>query len=293
MNSGVATTYDGPGHARSASARARIGAVSYLNTLPLVAGLESTEDLDVRLAAPSRLAAMLHDGLVDVALAPVIESQRSPSPVALLPVGMIGSSGETLTVRLFSRRPISETRRVYADVESRTSVALTRIILNDQFGIDAEIIEFDARKGVARTGDKIEAPETMLLIGDKVVRAGPDAEAYPHQLDLGQAWRDLTGLPFVYAIWMCIEDRLDEPAVRLACAALDHQRRHNQTRLDWLVTQHAGEHGWPSDLAREYLGHHLRYGVSNDDRTAIDAFLDAAHRVGAFETRVPTRWRDG
>lgn len=294
MNSGVVTTSEVARSASQPTPRARIGAVSYLNTLPLVAGLESTQDIELHLAAPSRLSAMLHEGEVDVALAPVIESQRAPSPVALLPVGMIGSDGETLTVRLFSKRPMAETTRVFADVESRTSVALSKIILKERFDATPEFVEFDAREGVARPSAggaaMVETPETMLLIGDKVVRAAPDAASYPHQLDLGQAWRDLTGLPFVYAIWMCLADRFDDPAVRVASALLDRQRRHNRTRMDWLVTKNASEHAWPVDLARDYLGEHLRYEVTSDDRTAIDTFLDAAHRVGALQTRTPTRW---
>jgi chorismate dehydratase len=272
---------------------ARIGAVSYLNTVPLVAGLEKLVDIELTLVPPSRLSEMLGAGDIDVALAPVIESQRLSMDVALAPVGMIGSPAETLTVRLYSQVPADDVTVVHADSESRTSVALAKVILTRRLGRTPDFVEFDARERVARTGDgaeMVEWPETMLLIGDKVVRDSPPAVRYPHQIDLGAEWREMTGLPFTYATWMCAADRAEDPAVRLALAMLDRQRRHNATRLDWLVTTHAPRHAWPTDLARTYLGTRLRYDVTDEHRLAVELFFDEAHHVGALAERRPTIW---
>ena len=271
-------------------ATVRIGAVSYLNTLPLIEGLRRCADIDLTVAAPSLLGEMLERGRVDVALAPVIDAQRiEPAPV-LLPCGVIGSDGPTMTVRLFSRRPLDEIETVHADAESHTSVALLRILLRERLGRDPEIVEFDAREGVAQNRPADEWPETVLLIGDKVVTSSPQAVRYPHSLDLGEAWREMTGLPFVYAAWMCLPERADSPEVALAGAMLDRQRRHNETRLDWIVTARAGERRWPGDLAREYLGGCLHYSVGEAERAAVDRFFDLAVEAGALAERRPTVW---
>lgn len=274
----------------------RIGAVSYLNTLPLIEGLQKAAGVEVTVAAPSLLGGMLEAGRVDVALAPVIDAQRlSPAPL-LVPCGMIGSDGPTMTVRLFSRRPIEAITRVHADTESHTSVTLLRVVLRARLGRDVEIVEFNARERVAvgrrDEADDGEWPEAVLLIGDKVVTDSPAAVRYPHSLDLGEAWRDLTGLPFVYAAWMCLPERASSPEVSLARALLDRQRRRNATRLDWIVTRRAGERRWPADLAREYLGASLHYEVGGREREAVDRFYDLAFEAGALTERRPTMWLD-
>src|SRR5262249_23614061 len=122
--------------------------------------------------------------------------------------------------------------------------------------------------------------ETLLLIGDKVVADPPPAERYPHQLDLGEAWHTLTGLPFVYAMWMCRTEDLADPArgreIAAAAGRLGRPLRHNLRRLDWLIEKRAPLHRWPVDLARRYLGELLRYRVGERERRAVGAFFSAA-----------------
>lgn len=271
----------------------RVGAVSYLNTLPLIEGLEKLEGIDLTLAAPSRLIELLSAGKLDLALAPVIDAQRAASPLALIPVGMIGSDGETFTVRLFSAGPIEQIRRIHADTDSRTSVALLRIALEKLYGVAPEIVDFDARERMALASEGAEAdewPDALLMIGDKVVTDSPPAVRYPHQLDLGEAWKRLTDLPFVYATWMCRESDVESPWLRSAAQALDRQRRHNATRLDWIVSHRAGGRGWPVDLARDYLGRMLRFDLGDREREAVERFFDHAAEAGVLAERRPTVW---
>src|SRR5262249_20813210 len=145
----------------------------------------------------------------DMGLVSLIDYARSPEPLILIPAGMIGCDGPTLTVRLFSAVEPRRIRQVHADTESHTSVALAKLVLAQQYGRgDVELVNFDARSLRAGDDDK-NWPETLLLIGDKVVTDAPPAERYPHQVDLGEAWKALTGLPFVYAVWMCRADAWD------------------------------------------------------------------------------------
>jgi chorismate dehydratase len=274
----------------------RIGCVAYLNTLPLIEGLGKLEDVRLTLTAPSKLIDLLIDDEVDMALVSLIDAQRAPEPLAMIPVGMIGCDGPTLTVRLFSSVPVEQVRTVHTDADSHTSVALLSILLKHLTGHVPKMVEFDAdahRAHVQQSeseGRDPEWPEALLLIGDKVVTDSPPAILYPHQLDLGEAWKEMTGLPFVYATWMCLERRAAEPAIATAAAVLDRQRRHNAGRLDWIVNHRAPVRGWPIRLAREYVRTLLRYDVTDAHRQAADRFFDEAAAIGAIEERRPTRW---
>ena len=268
----------------------RLGAVSYLNTLPLTEGLDACAGLDLTLAAPSHLADMLARGDVDLAIVPVIDALRHPG-FELVPAGAIGCTGATLSVRLYSTEPFDRVSTVHADVDSHTSVALATWILRQRFGTAPEFVPFDARERVETTGKGVEWPPAMLMIGDKVVTDSPPAVRYPHQLDLGQAWHELTGLPFVYAVWMRRADSERTEATDAAVALLDRQRRLNATRLDWIASARAPERRWPADLAREYLGERLCFCIGAEQREAIERFFRAAAEVGAAEF-APPRWSD-
>jgi chorismate dehydratase len=276
----------------------RLGAVSYLNTLPLIEGLGAHAGIDLTLAAPSRLLAMLEGGEVDAALAPVIDAMRADREMELIPAGAIGCEGATLTVRLYSTGPFDRVARVHADTESHTSIGLARWALRERYGVEPEFVEFDARERVESAGGAgVEWPEAMLMIGDKVVTDSPPAVRYPHQIDLGEAWRERTGLPFVYAMWMRPADaELDEEkgaALAGALASLDRQRRFNRTRLDWIVSRRAKGRRWPADLAREYLGRRLTYEVGERQVTAVERFFDEAAGLGVIGCdgeRPRTRW---
>jgi chorismate dehydratase len=131
-------------------------------------------------------------------------------------------------------------------------------------------------------------PQTLLMIGDKVVTDSPPAVRFSHQLDLGEAWKKLTGLPFVYAMWMCRADRMQEPAIANAASLLDRQRRHNATRLDWIVQTRAPLAQWPIDLATQYVGELLRYNVGLREREAVAMFLQMASELNLLPNRQPT-----
>jgi len=276
----------------------RLGAVSYLNTLPLIEGLEAHRGVELTLAAPSRLLELLERGAVDAALAPVIDAMRAEREMELIPAGAIGCEGATLTVRLYSTGPFEGVTRIHADTESHTSIGLARWALRERYGAAPEFVDFDARERVESAGGAgVEWPEAMLMIGDKVVTDSPPAVRYPHQIDLGEAWRERTGLPFVYAMWMRPADaEMDEArraALAGAFATLDRQRRFNRTRLDWIVSARARARRWPEDLAREYLGRRLTYDVGERQVMAVERYFDEAAKLGVIgrgAQRRETRW---
>lgn len=275
------------------AASVRIGCVKYLNTLPLIEGLSAWRSAEVVSAVPSKLIGMLESGSVDVALASVVDAAREG--VTALPVGMIGCDGPTMTVRVFSRVPLERVTTLAADTDSHTSVLLARVIFKHVYGREVSVVDYHARERAAVGGGKhegTEEPETLLLIGDKVETDPPaEAEGYVHQLDLGEAWKGLTGLPFVYAVWMCRAGEERSAAVVSACEVLDRARRHNRTRLDWLVNARAQERGWDADRARRYLAELLRYEVGAAERQAVSTFLRMCKEMGLVE-RGGVRWAD-
>ncbi|MEL7088407.1 MAG: MqnA/MqnD/SBP family protein, partial [Planctomycetota bacterium] len=150
------------------------------------------------------------------------------------------------------------------------SVALLRVLLHDLYGLTPKLVHYDARQHLAegRPIDPARPPEAMLLIGDKVVTDAPSATVYPYQLDLGGGWHDLYRRPFVFAVWMkrAGTDLGDLPAKLVS--RLDR----NLGQLNHVVQTYAADHGWPLDLATDYLGHILRYRLGNAELGAVDFF---------------------
>jgi chorismate dehydratase len=238
-----------------------VGAVSYLNSRPLIYGLAEQRDIRLALDVPARLLDGLRSRRFDVALLPVIDYQRLDG-LEIVPAGGIGSNGAALTVRIFSSVPIAAITELACDEESHTSVALAQIILAELYGIGPRFIPGN------------QPASARLLIGDKVICDAPIG--MDHQLDLGAAWKELTGLPFVFAVWTARGgvDLADLPA-RLAMAL-----QLGMQNLDQIIAQHAIPRGWPHELARQYLTGYMRFEISSDHLRAIAHFHNLAAHHG-------------
>src|SRR5690606_10193615 len=108
--------------------------------------------------------------------------------------------------------------------------------------------------------------------------------------DLGAAWRDLTGLPFVYAMWMCRARDAESPTIARIAAVLDRTRRHNATRLGWIANTRAATHQWDARDAGHYLRELLKFDVDADARRGVERFFDLAHAHGLIGERRASRW---
>jgi chorismate dehydratase len=257
----------------------RLGAVSFINTLPLIDGLEGLADVEVRYAVPSSLLGALLNDEVDLAICSSIDYQRSETPLVVVPCGLLGCDGPTLTVRLYSTGPIERITEVHCDTDSHTSVVLLQILLREIHGITPRLVDFDARGHADGAW-----PDAMLLIGDKVVTDAPPQGRYAHQLDLGAAWVELTGLPFVFALWLARQDA-DPDVIATAAAILDRQRRYNTERLDLIVQRRARPRGWPAHLAASYLKGNLAFELTGHRRRGLELFYDKAWQYGLVRRR--------
>lgn len=248
----------------------RIGAVSFLNAKPLIFGLERFDDLKLTLAVPSALLDGLRNAAFDVALLPVIDYQRMPG-LRLLTSGGIGCDGPTLTVRLFSPIALEKATVVACDTDSHTSVALARILFAETFGTRPDFIDLDARSG------EIPPTAARLLIGDKV--ACDEPIGFDHQLDLGEAWKTLTGLPFVFACWTA------RPGVSLGNLPdrLQRAKIDGLAHIESIVADHAIPRGWPAATAHRYLLEYLKFDIEPIQLDAIRLFHRLAHVHGVLE----------
>jgi chorismate dehydratase len=222
--------------------RIRIGAVNYLNTKPLICDLaELAPEAELILDLPSRLADDLATGALDVALIPVVEYFRSGS-YTIVPDIAIASRGPVLSVTLFSKVPWTGIRRVALDVGSRTSAALTQVLLRQRYQVQAEVVPLPMEAD----------PETLdtdavLLIGDRAMRAC--LPGFSHAFDLGQEWTDWTGLPFVYAVW-AVRRGVDLGGV---AEALRMAKQRGRDRIGPIAAREATILGLDAGFCRRYL----------------------------------------
>ena len=244
----------------------RVASVGFVNARPLIHGLGDDAAIDLSLDVPSGLLDRVAGGAADVALLPTIDLQRQPG-LRVIPSGGIGCDGETLTVRLFSRMPFGKILTLACDTDSHTSVALSRAVL-------ARI--FDARPKQVPLPEATDA-EAVLLIGDKVVCEEP--AGYPHQLDLGAAWKEMTGLPFVFAVWAA----RPEVALENLPQKLREAKRRGMADLPAIVERYAVPRGWPAEVAMRYYTEHLRFDIGPRQLEAIRLFHEFAAEDGSID----------
>lgn len=246
--------------------------MSYLNAKPLIDGLEATCEL--LLDVPSRLLGLMRERRADVALLPVadVPELARETGARVLRAGCIGCDGPTLTVRVFSDRPLAEVQTLYVDTDSHTSVNLARVVMRELYGREVMLVPLE-RGGAGRPegggwpgGGWPEG--AVLLIGDKVMTAAPPASEKPVQVDLGEAWKRLTGLPFVFAVWTA---RADADAAAIE-AVLTEAKLRGLSRVDEIVATHGVRYGWPAEWARRYLTEYLKFDVGPKQLEAMQLF---------------------
>ncbi len=247
------------------SERLRVASVGYINSRPLIFGLDADAGVKLSMHVPAKILDTLRSSDADVGLLPSIDIPALPGG-KLIPVGGIGCDGATLTVRLFSQTPIEKTKIVACDPESHTSVALAKILFHRHFKISPTFVDLRQASGAAG--------EARLLIGDKVVCEEPIG--FEHELDLGAAWKQMTGLPFVFAVW-CVRDGLslgDLPA------RLERAKHAGLKNVQKIIDKYAIPRGWPAGIALQYLTYYLKYDIGGRQLEAIRLFHQYAAELG-------------
>lgn len=259
--------------------RARVGAVSYLNTRPLVYGMQQQPDLfDLRFDVPSVCATLLHEGTVDLGLVPAIEYLRDD--YAVVPDVSIAADGRVESVAVFTRVPIERVRTLALDTSSRTSVALTRILCERYWGIAPTFTPADP--DIDRM---LATADAALVIGDPALEIDADA-AGAQKIDLGEAWLAFTGLPFVFAMWTGRAGAISREHV----AAVQASRDAGVAALD--VIARAVSDGDADREARSlaYLRDTLDFGLGERERAGLARFHHLAVDLGLAPAHRPLRF---
>jgi chorismate dehydratase len=247
----------------------RIGAVNYLNTKPLICDLEDlAPDAELVLDVPSRLADLLAEGRLDVALIPVIEYFRS-GRYSVIPDVAIATRGPVLSVTLFSRVPWAQVRRVALDAGSRTSAALAQVLLRKRYGVAPEVVPLP----LDHDADGVDT-DAVLLIGDRAMRAC--LPGFAHAFDLGQEWFDWTGLPFVYAFWAV------RPGVELGpiAEALVEAKRRGLERVGPIAAREAPRLGLDAGFCRRYLQSIIHFDLGPREQAGLHHYYMLACELG-------------
>jgi len=242
-----------------------VAAVSYLNSVPLVWGMmrgPQKDLVDLTFCLPSECADRIRGGAADIGLIPVIEMARQR--LLSVPETGIACDGAVRSILLFTKVPWRDIRRVAVDNGSRTSVMLARILLRERYGVEPEMIVM--RPVLA---PMLEAADAALIIGDPALQLQPAQIPFDH-LDLGAAWKELTGLPMVFAVWA--GPVLPPGATKLFTGSWEYGRE----RLPEIIDHQADRRGIPRGLVRDYLTHHIRFSIAERETAGLEAYLSLA-----------------
>lgn len=247
----------------------RVGAVNYLNGKPLVERLtEYAPNVELNFDLPSRLADRMARGELDVGLIPVVEYFRGDD-YSYVPGIAIASKGPVLSVTLFSRVPWKEIRTVSLDVGSRTSAALTEILLRKKYGVSPQLesLPLDVPADDLST-------DAVLLIGDRAMKAC--LPGYRFAYDLGEEWTNWTGLPMVYAVW-AVRYGVDLGETE---AAFHKAKIAGQAAAGRIATRYAAGLGLDPGYCRRYLTHIIKYDLGDEELVGMERYRVLVEELG-------------
>lgn len=241
-----------------------IGSVPYLNEKPLTRWFSHTDEgkasgIEVLYAVPSVLARMLASGEIAAALVSSFEYFRTPG-YAIAPGVSISGQDDIESVRAFARVSWRKIESLALDTSSLTSVALLKILLAEQLGSHPAFLQAAPDKEAM-----LAMADACLLIGDKGWLADGEGLSV---LDLGHAWRRLTGLPFVYALWLGRAENLTPPLL----AALATAKAWGLTQFESIAGEEAERIGTTKKHCRHYLSDVMDYDLGEEHLQALETF---------------------
>lgn len=246
------------------SAKIKVAAVSYLNTKPLLWGIERSpviREMDLLLDYPAKLAKSLIEGAIDMALLPVavlplIEGGRIVSDYG------IAADGEVASVCIFSQVPMEEIEVVYLDYQSRTSVRLAEILLKKHWKKEV-VFKTAPENYIDLIGDTVAG----VIIGDRALQVRPD---FKYIYDLSEEWKNYTGLPFVFAAWIANKE--------LPVAFLEDFNKANAAGLSHLDKVIA-ENPYPYYSLYTYYTDNIHYYLNEEKRKGLSLFLEELSKI--------------
>jgi chorismate dehydratase len=238
----------------------RVGSVKYLNAVPLTRGLEE----QIIYATPAKLAEMLQRDELDAALVSVVEVLFHDRYDILDGIA-IASLGEVKSVLLAHRKPLEEVQEVYCDAASLTGIQLLRVLLAER--------GLKPRFKALPSYDFSQLPDYAMVIGDPALDLA--LSPHTHELwDLGAAWYELTGLPFVYAVWALRRGLKNDSLRRQLREAKDFG-------LDTLDSIIRSRTEYDYEFRQDYLGWHIHFHLGTDEKRGLAKFIQLLRKHGS------------
>ena len=233
-----------------------------MNTRPLLLGMEQSpfkERIDLMKAYPAQIAQALLDDTIDIGLVPVAIMPLLKHP-QLVSKYVIGTEGEVASVALFSKVPMDQIEKVYLDYQSRTSVQLAKLLLGQYWKKEVEFLT--ATEGYM---DQISGSTAGVIIGD---RALASLNRFEHIYDLGLAWKQYSGLPFVFAAWIA-----NKPIPLEFMEAFDAANGYGLSNLNEVIAL-IPDNEQVYDL-HKYYTQNISYELTPEKREGLARFLEA------------------
>ncbi len=235
----------------------RVSAVSYLNTLPFLFGLEHSDiknEIDLSLDIPSECARKLMDNEVDLGLVPVAIIPQLKE-YHIISNYCIGADGKVDTVALFSDVPLEEIENIYLDFHSKTSVTLVKVLAEKYWNINPKWI--DAYEGFE---ENIKGTTAAVIIGDRTFSI-----TKKYKYDLSEAWKDFTGQPFVFACWVSNKKLPSEFESKF-----NDSLTNGVANIKEVIKQNHIE----EQVLLDYLSNKIDYRFDDDKKAALNNFLN-------------------
>ncbi len=247
--------------AKDGKAPLRAGSVPYLNVAPIVVGLEDR----LQLSPPSELAGALRRGEIDAGLLSITEALFHEDYV-ILEGPCVASFGAVFSVFLAHRKPLQDIRRVRCDTASLTSVNLMRVLLAER-GLFPEFVPLRDRSSAGEE-------DYVLLIGDPAIefRRAPHEHAI---LDLGQEWRDQTGLPFVFAAWVLRREAGEGAQTVELRGELLKAAERGRCGIEAVIRDRPE---FDEPFRRRYLTEHIRSHLGPAEKAGVARFVELLRR---------------
>jgi predicted solute-binding protein len=252
----------------------KLSLVSYLNTKPLIYGLEKNlvkHSFQLQKDVPSVCARRLMEEEVEIGIIPSIEYARAKGRLKIVPDLSIASKEAVNSVILFFNKDLKNLNTIAVDTSSRTSVALLSILLQEKYEIEAELIPM-----APDLDEMLRQADAALIIGDKALHYQVD---WPNKLDLAAEWFDLTGLPFVFAFWAGTESGISEEDVK----ALKESYELGKKNIRQICQSHAEDQPYDSTFYENYLNNNISYLFSEDEKDGLMEFYRYAFYYGLIE----------
>lgn len=266
----------------------KLGHIVYSNCFPVHAGIITRQapfPFEIVHGIPTGLNRLLFEGRVDVSPSSSIEYAMNPGRYQIFPGLSITSKNRAMSILLESRAPIKDldNKTVALTTASATSVVLLRILLELRHDLKPGYLLYE--QGAE---DPSERSDAMLTIGDLALTK-PETPGFPYRYDLGELWREFTGLPFVFALWQVNYKRNNERELAVLYDILITSKAYGLSNIPELASAHADRFKIRAEVLVQYWNA-LSYDFGDEEQKGLLAFYAYAAEIGAIEKMTDLRF---